>query len=379
MSDHAKYSPSQLGSLEKCACYINNPHRDSSAADAGTRLHKAVESNNLDLCDNEAEEDAVFSCWGYQDSFRPEYPSEASHEYRELGVGRGVTAGKLDWVIMSGPKADMVDWKFGRNAVAPAAVNVQIQTYTVGLFEAFPDLQEIRSSIVCPFQEGGSSFHTFKREDCTWIMDRVAAIVASCEDVNKVETPHPDTCEFCGRKAECKALGTVALTVSRNIGLPMPIEFEPGRLVLPQDRAKAQLLSIILEDWAKQVRRYNTKAVVEDGIEVPGFELRSRTPSVEILNIVQIVEYLTSVAGLELSETLQACTLSIPKIVTHLHALAKSKGAKRTKPEVRVELLRAIDDHVIESEDKITYLQRKKGITDEHIIQGCPDGGTAGS
>ena len=78
----------------------------------------------------------------------------------------GLTFGTLDYLLIH-PRlscADVVDFKFGRNAVPDAEVNAQIQAYVLGVFEKFPGLQIDQAHILLPRRDEVSTA-TYSRAD----------------------------------------------------------------------------------------------------------------------------------------------------------------------------------------------------------------------
>jgi len=366
-SSHAEFSPSSLELLEKCPCFEQDATGERKAAKDGTRLHKAIEDNDLSLCDYEEEEEVVTRCLNFLDKCL-EDAGEGSNLLKEVKLKiEDMTEGTGDVIIVAKPKVVLIDWKFGRTPVTDASDNIQMQGYTLGVFHEYPDVDEVEVHIVQPRMDVLSTA-TYKRSDVAGIRDRIQSIIKGCTDPAKKESADEKACAFCGRKAICPLLAETALTVAKNIGLPMPIEFEPGRLIDPKDRAKAQVLSYILEDWAKKVRKYNTKAAVEDGIEIPGFSVRSRRSATSVVDMFSAVQsVLDAVDGISIDNILQACSLSIPKLVEQVYAVKLVQGDKETKKTVRENINELLKEYVSVPET-VTFLQRKNKKTNEDII-----------
>jgi hypothetical protein len=372
LQEHAQYSPSSLELLELCPCFAPDFSRDDSAAKDGTRLHKAVEVNDLSLCNDEEEEEAVTRCLTYEDQVLEEM-GEGSEIHKEMRLLiEDLTRGTGDDVIVNKDRAAIIDWKFGRQPVTDAEDNIQMQGYVLGVFTAFPNVDTVDVHIVGPRMDFLSTA-TYKRSDCDKIRQRILNIIEKCEDPSKSETPNEKCCRWCGRKGECEAIASTALAVGRNLGLPMPIEFEPGRMIRPEDRAKAHVLSYILEDWCKKVREYNVKAAIEDGINIPGFEIRSRKGSTTVVDVhkaVDLAQHEMKELSLPMEGILQACSMSIPKLVEQMYAKAQVEDIKVTKKAIREQVNTLLKEVVSES-DTVTFLQRNKGKTNEDILEEC--------
>jgi len=367
---HAKYSPSSLELLELCPCYTQDNTRDTKASDDGTRLHKAVETCDLSLCEDEDEEDAVTRCLVYLDKLVEHYKGECTVEKELRIIVEDITTGTGDIVLIAGKIGELIDWKFGRMPVTDAEDNVQMQNYVLGIFHMFPELDKVTVHIVAPRMDSLSTA-TYKRSDMDRIRKRTLQIVASCEAEDKQATAAEKACRWCGGKASCPRINEAALTVAKSIGLPMPIEFAPGRLLAPEDRAKAQVLSYILEDWASQVRTFNKNAVLEDGIEIPGFDIRSRKGNTSVVDVYSATQTaIEHYEGLSVDSVLQACSLSLTKLVDQVYALVQTQGKKETKKAIRENINILLKDYCTEA-NTVSFLQRKKGKTNEDIIKEC--------
>ena len=133
-------------------------------------------------------------------------------------------------------------------------------------------------------------------------------------------------------------------------------------MLSPLDRARAQALSQIMEEWAKEIRRVNVRAVVEDGIEIPGYALRAREGREEITDVVE-AQRRAFAESISLESFLQACTLSLPKLAEQFRA---TKGG--TQAEARTQLTQKLQDLILQNET-VTFLQKTtKGKKNADIV-----------
>ena len=359
---HAKYSPSSLELLELCPCYAQEQRAGVAAAD-GTRLHEATETSNLALCQNEDEEDAVNRCIEYRNEVIKSMSSGCIVSNEVLLKVEDMTEGTGDVVIVDyvNKLAALIDWKFGRVPVTCAQDNVQMQGYVLGVFTAYPKIDRVDVHIVGPRMDFLSVAH-YKRTDVDAIRRRIKLIIERCEDVNKQPTANEKCCRYCSIKATCPRMGEAALAVVRSTGLPLPSEFEPGRMIRPEDRAVAQTMSYILEDWAKKVREYNIKAVIEDGISIPGFEIKSRKGNTTVVDsYVALKKIIGAYDDITLDELLQACSVSVAQVCDQLYAKAQIAGKKgETKKAIRENVMELLKE-VVAEQATVTFLQRVKG------------------
>jgi len=358
-----RLSPSVLECVEACPRYESAPSDESSdVATEGTLLHKAMETGDTTGLDDDQLE-LVERCKEYTRD------DEGAEIFRELKVTMCGLRGTVDYFAKRGKKGRMIDYKFGRIPVTPAGKNGQLQSYVLGLFERFDDLEEVEAELVMPRLDD-VTIHTYRRSDMASVVDRIAAVMARLHMPNARENPVEKACRYCARKAFCQALSELASTVCTGVsGMQLPEVYKPGEMVLPEDRAKAQVLSYILEDWAKQVRKENVKAALENGVEIPGFEVRHRAGSPRINQPDAAFEMMKERFGLSLHEFLSACTVKVTGLLDVTKEVVNSEGAKKTKADVRSEVFETLKD-VINEGQPVVFLQRKKGKTDEEIIQG---------
>ena len=363
---HAKYSPSSLEKLELCPCFQQDQTGDQTAATEGTLIHEAIAESNLDLCPDEFAEAVAQRCIDYRDSIITQLningiPYTSHHEIT-VNVAT-LTRGTVDLLILvEGPVryAQIVDWKTGKFPVTPADQNVQLQAYALGVLFDYPAILHVDAHLVCP-RLGHVSNAIYARSDAERILQRLRLIIDRGEDPNKQPTAYEDACRFCGIKSECPRMTDLVNDSCKRLDLP--VQFQPGAIVSPEDRAKAQVLAGIFEDWANQIRKANAKAVREDGIEIPGFELRSRTGNTTINETRTAAEALLALyPDLDGNEVLDCAKLSLPKLVEAIRAHTGDK-----KKEARTKLIAELSN-VITQGEPITYLQRKTGITNEDIV-----------
>jgi CRISPR/Cas system-associated exonuclease Cas4 (RecB family) len=374
---HAKYSPSSLEKLELCPCFQQDQTGDQTAATEGTLIHEAIAESNLDLCPDEFAEAVAQRCIDYRDSLITQLDaSKANYTlHNEISVNvANLTRGTVDLLILVEgfidpissnfkgpiPYATIIDWKTGKFPVPPADQNIQLQAYALGVLFEHTSLTHVDAHLVCP-RLGHVSQATYTQSDREHIEHRLRLIIDRGEDPNKQPTAYEDACRFCGVKSECPRMTDLVNDACKKLDLP--VQFQPGTIVSPEDRAKAQVLAGIFEDWANQIRKANAKAVREDGIEIPGFELRSRAGNTSINETRIAAEALLALyPDLNSNEVLGCAKLSLPKLVEAIRAHTGDK-----KKEARTKLIAELSN-VITQGDSITYLQRKTGITNEDIV-----------
>jgi len=309
---HARWSPSTLERKEHCVRFESLEYTE--AGDEGTELHAATENEGMTGLSDE-QQNAVQICLEYKNNVLAKC-SKVSAVSKEVQVAlKDLTYGTVDMLIVDGAQAHILDWKFGRKGVTEADQNFQLQTYAAAVFETYSPVETVTGHLVSPRLKVTSS-HTWDRSMVAGVRARIEALYAKIANPFTQATPHEDTCGMCQWAANCPALGTVAVTVAKGVGLPMPEVFAPDALVKPEDRATAQAIASALETWCEQIKKNNAKYVAETGGEVPGYALITRSTGKKIpkdatmLALLRIKEngYATE------EQTASAMTISIPEL-----------------------------------------------------------------
>ena len=348
---HHKYSPSSLELYEACPCYKpDDSPRDTTAADEGTLMHLAAETDDVSILETEEQVEQVERVLSFKRELIAKYDTPIVLNEERVTV-EGLTRGTVDLTVISGDEADLLDYKFGRNPVTEADLNGQVQAYVAGTFEAHPDLQTIHATLILPRQDHVTSA-TYTRGNLDRIRLRISTIIDRCESEDKVPHPTDKGCMYCGNKASCSALHDYALNVGAT--LPVPVTFDMEQVTSPEDMAQLLVLGKLLEDWSKQVRGSVTKLAIEDGVEIPGFGIASRSGTYEITEVYNAIEHVLEKYPVDLTAITQACKLSLPKLTDVIAAIDG-----RPKKDVREELVTALDDYLVQG-NTVTYLKKQR-------------------
>lgn len=361
------YHPSGLRSLELCPRFEYNPNRDTSKAESGTRIHRAIETGDFSPLD-EIEKEIAVECITYQQSL-----SHDENRQNEVGLEyHGPTfslKGTIDYVsyIPTSPTLRLLDWKTGRGEIDDAEENAQIQSYVSLALHSFPEVQFVETHIVAPRSYPKFSNHTYARTDLPAIDLRIATIVARVEAEPKVEpTPSEEACRWCGAKARCPKL--LALAIRQGTLLPEPFHVDPTAILIPEMRMKRHILAELLEDWVKQVKAADVDAVVTDGVEIPGYELRNRVGNTTVTDMAQAVDIMRQ-EGLPDMHILNACSMSLDKL-SDIYKAEKGGTKKDSRELIETRLL-----NVISKAKPTVWLQRirtksEKGKKAKEIADG---------
>lgn len=347
---HAKFGPSSLKYFEVCPGYQGR-QGTNPAAEMGTRIHEALEKDTLDNLTDDYERLIAEKCIEAKGNIFEHHgidPATGTH-HREIrltiDVGTTKTFGTCDELVIpdNADWAVQIDWKTGRGAIDDASVNSQAQAYVLGAFQKFPELNTIHFYFVIP-QRDEISYATYTRDDMDDMKLRVSTVIhraevarqkMSCGDpsVESMLNPQQKVCDYCAMQASCAALTRKVLTIRSkylNDGFPMPDEIHGSNTNDPEDMAKLLDLVPIIQQWIDGVKARSRQFVFEDGIDIPGYELKTRAGSKSIISAAAAYDAIKD--EIPVDEFLSAITdvsfNSVAEIVYDRAAKGKKTAAK---------------------------------------------------
>ena len=354
---HAQHSPSALAAKEICPGYKSDS-TPSKASDEGTRCHLALETGDDTGLDPEQLQ-IVGMCRDYvagvEADVRAHGDLRVMREVR-LKIAGGLTFGTADHVIVSGGgvNADLIDFKFGRNPVADAEVNVQMQCYALGLLELIPTLRVVRVHILLPRRDEVSTAH-YTRADETRLRLRIETIIARCSVPEPALNP-TDGCLWCARKGECAALHNHALKIASGYSdeLVLPDEVHPSRISDPATMSRALIVSRVLEKWCESVRHHALQMRLS-GVEIPGHELRARSGTRRITD--PLAAWAVVRDRVAPDQFIACCDVSLPKLEETVAESAPRGGKTKAKQSLCESL---IEVGAYEAGGETNYLARTR-------------------
>jgi len=353
-TQHAKHSPSSLKNKEICP-HWQNRSGSSAAADEGTRMHEAAETGTLDGL-NPEQYAQVKDC--IDEVYRRQTEIIDCRRYNELRLDvAGMTFGTADVVLVGKSTATLIDYKMGRVPVDSAETNLQGWAYALGVFDAF-DVGAVTVVFLQPRCDMISEFTFYRDQDYERMAARVAEVIRNVEDDNSPHNPHPENCEYCGKKAECPTLASKAIAVATQYSdtLQLPDEMHPSNITDPKQMALALKLAPVLTDWAQSVRKHALD-MVQGGQEVPGYGLKFRSGQRTIKDIPLVWEIIHSEFAVSLSDFLPACSISVTALENAVkNRQERGKGAAAIRR--MNQLLTA--EGLCTTGDEVTYLAKER-------------------
>jgi superfamily II DNA or RNA helicase len=345
---HARYSPSSLIYRELCSGWENDndPNRDTTAADEGTRCHEAMEKESTDGL---TEEQALMveMCLGYIEDLK----TPTTKVYKEERLRILDQFGTADWILIDGRSAHLVDTKFGRKSVPDAEFNAQLQAYAIGLWDRWVHVDELTIHILLPRRDE-VSVHTFTRgKHYADIKLRIETIIARAKKADPAAfNPSVKACQYCGKKGSCAKLAESMLTKAESINSGA------SKIDLDNPDQVAEILQLIpiFEGWASKFKEEVLRKAIYEGFTIPGFALLERATSRSINSAFGAWEVLKDKMPVE--KFLESVSrVSITDLEKNFASCAE-KGKKAQSKQELDDLLR--DAGLLKEESTIKYLKQ---------------------
>jgi len=274
--------------------------------------------------------------------------------------------GTVDRVIIRGTHVDLVDFKFGVGEIDDADVNIQGQAYLLGVMDKFPELQTATVHFIIPRRDEVLT-HNYSREEMEDIRLRINMIVEKAELENREAIPNTEGCKYCKHKLSCPALSDKMLPLAKKYSASVE-DFEmtlwgsysPENINDPAVLSKMLNVASVVDKWQAAAKKQATKLAVEQGEDIPGYDLHYRTASLKIddtQGAYDAVEHLLSP-----DEFMDACDVSLPKLAKK-YAEKLGRGEKKT---ARGTIEQSLEEAGVlpaeEDRDRSPYLRKSRNL-----------------
>jgi len=280
-------------------------HEYSPAADLGTKKHLASTAGPEILSSEERAD------WEKVQAKREEFikgwlgnsqePFSSVKEER-LWLRRGIRpllTGKPDEVLRQGPRAAVLDQKFGSYRVEDPRKNVQLAVYALLASREDEAIEEVTVQILSPYH--AFEPFTYSRAELDNLYQSVLVVINSLSDPGE---PIPGAhCQFCPARLICPAARTEAETATLAKVVELPLGENAARLLTQIKRARSLFLEI--ESFYKRLLEREPGAI-------PGWVLEPGAVRRTIDDPVKALEQLTELFSVQ--EFLACCSPSVPDL-----------------------------------------------------------------
>lgn len=347
---HHPFSPSTLNSREACPKY-QPTQTESDASRMGTLQHNAVESDEDDARLSDRRALVVAQCKELITDRIAEFGMGA-RTFREVylpvddekikapdgTVWEGSTGGYLDFGIVSADEthAEVLDWKFGRNAVTHAQENLQGISYMLGLKRKFPKLRTCRVLFFQPHIDHESE-HTFDITDPSALLLRVRTVVARAQEASKNPADYSmaraslGACNFCALVGLCPKVAEFAIQIGKKYApLALPDDINTVTLEDPAQVSIGIKLAQIVKLWAESFRRNATQKAIHDEDFIPDGYVLVPSAKIKLLHPRKVGDIAKRFVPAEQSEKVDAL---FDVKITHLDELVELMAPRGKKTE----------------------------------------------
>jgi hypothetical protein len=262
--------------------------------------------------------------------------------------------------------ARLVDYKFGYGAIEPADINPQSLAYAIGLIQKYEWVNIVEIYFVCPRQNKILT-HTFTRAEIEGLKERIRLILDRATSEDKQYNPTTEGCRFCGERLTCPALADKLLPIAKKYAAKVD-EFEvslmdkmdPALIDDPATIGKMKVVGMVMDRWVSAVNSRAIELATQEGWEIPGFDLKYRSPSAKIEDSQLAFDAVSNLLSPE--EFAKACKVTLPSL-SKVYAEKLPRGEKKgARAAIELSLLQA---GVIPSDDgnddsRTPYLTRQK-------------------
>lgn len=238
--------------------------------------------------------------------------------------------GTVDRVIIRGSHVDLVDFKFGRGEIDDADINIQGQAYLLGVMDKFPELQTATVHFIIPRRDEVLT-HDYTRSDMEDIRLRINLIVSRAVLDDPEMVPNTEGCRYCRFKLSCTALSDKLLPLAKKYSSSVS-DFEtalwgnysPEKVEDPSVLSKMLNVAQVIDKWQSAAKAQALKLAVEEGAEIPGYDLHYRQANMKIKNGQEAYDLVSDLLTPE--QFMDACSISVS-------ALAKAYASKLPRGE----------------------------------------------
>lgn len=370
---HAPISPSSLQNRSKCHHWT--PEKEvadyvRAAAEKGERLHDAIRpAAKLDgLPDGDRK--AVAWCRGViqsetDDTWTMQFEGKVSVPGNQWGYVDCIAASSHKHVVK------IFDFKMGREPVAAASENLQLQAYAVGVADAIPSATVVETHILQPWRENAPDHHdkaVYNRTDIETLRSRCAVVVENAKNPTLYRTGAH--CLRCESRSVCPELGATAANIAENyqdrIGELTREDFHAS---LVEDPRKAGLLldlATVMAKWADSVKYHMTQLANEKEIVPEGWAMAHRKGATKTKHPDVIWSTVNSQYGVDTAKFLSTVDVNYSRLKQVVRDCIPH--GKKQDVETALELLLSDTGCVIKM-DEVTYLRKKPTNKEQKQIE----------
>ncbi len=351
---HGLPSASETERLALCrASFLraqNQPDTTSDIAQAGTRIHEAVETGDrtgLNIAEERLAEDCVQLAFIVHDEAGfSGVECETILEHRfwlNNEDGKRMFSGKPDFVGIDGKRALVIDYKTGYLETIEASRNLQLRALAVLVAENH-GVDDISVAIVQPNLSPGYSIARYTSKDLEVAKSQLLKLLDEVNDEDAVANPGEKQCRYCKAKPVCKEAQEASFSVIKT-----------DLTELDERRLPDLLEKCDLADRVISAIRSAALGVVQSGGTVDGWELPNPGKSRAFVSTYAVFSALGDTIPREAFAN--ACDVKLNKLE---QAWLDATDENETKSSRLAELRRRLEGVSVYTEKKVRKLRKAK-------------------
>jgi len=274
--------------------------------------------------------------------------------------------GTVDRVIIKGDHVDLVDFKFGIGEIDDADMNIQGQAYLLGVMDKFPELQTATVHFLIPRRDEVLT-HDYTRADMEDIRLRINMIVEKAELENAEAIPNTEGCRYCKHKLSCPALSDKMLPLAKKYSASVE-DFEmslwgnysPEKVDDPMVLSKMLNVAQVVDKWQAAAKEQALKLAVEEGVEIPGYDLHYRNASMGIEDAQEAFDAVSHIMSPD--DFMGACKVSVSALAKKYAEKLERGEKKNARAVIELSLEEAEVLPPEEERDRSPYLRKSRNL-----------------
>ena len=274
--------------------------------------------------------------------------------------------GTVDRVIIKGCHVDLVDFKFGVGEIDDADMNIQGQAYLLGVMDKFPELQTATVHFLIPRRDEVLT-HDYTRADMEDIRLRINMIVEKAELENAEAIPNTEGCRYCKHKLSCPALSDKMLPLAKKYSASVE-DFEmslwgnysPEKVDDPIVLSKMLNVAQVVDKWQAAAKKQALKLAVEEGAEIPGYDLHYRNASMGIEDAQEAFDAVSHIMSPD--DFMGACKVSVSALAKKYAEKLERGEKKNARAVIELSLEEAEVLPPEEDRDRSPYLRKSRNL-----------------
>jgi hypothetical protein len=274
--------------------------------------------------------------------------------------------GTVDRVIIKGDHVDLVDFKFGIGEIDDADMNIQGQAYLLGVMDKFPELQTATVHFLIPRRDEVLT-HDYTRADMEDIRLRINMIVEKAELETAEAIPNTEGCRYCKHKLSCPALSDKMLPLAKKYSASVE-DFEmslwgnysPEKVDDPMVLSKMLNVAQVVDKWQAAAKKQALKLAVEEGAEIPGYDLHYRNASMGIEDAQEAFDAVSHIMSPD--DFMGACKVSVSALAKKYAEKLERGEKKNARAVIELSLEEAEVLPPEEERDRSPYLRKSRNL-----------------